>query len=139
MGDNVVLRFQYSGKDTDIVVQDVDKVNLVDLIIEYWEIPEREQTPMPKHPEFTYIHKMKHVELKNDMALMKMFVDLPGRDLIYIWVGELQKSTPIVEIAQSLKASRRMNATESSDHIQPQPTLDQSNEPRLIKNKKLKL
>ncbi|KAL2925032.1 1-deoxy-D-xylulose-5-phosphate synthase [Bienertia sinuspersici] len=27
MGDNLVLRFQYRGKDTDVVVNDVDKVN----------------------------------------------------------------------------------------------------------------
>ncbi|KAL2892888.1 BRCA1-A complex subunit RAP80 [Bienertia sinuspersici] len=37
MGDNIVLRFQYKDKDTYVIVTDVDKVNLLDLVHEFWD------------------------------------------------------------------------------------------------------
>ncbi|KAL2935023.1 Alpha-methylacyl-CoA racemase [Bienertia sinuspersici] len=78
MGDNMVLRFQYLGKDTDVVVDDIDQISLIDLILEYWEISEKVQTPMPVNPGFSYIHKMKHVHMTSDNHLLKMFQDLPA-------------------------------------------------------------
>ncbi|KAL2923076.1 RNA-directed RNA polymerase L, partial [Bienertia sinuspersici] len=92
MGDNLVLRFQYRGKDTDVVVNNVDKVNLLDLITEYWEICERENTPTPQNP---------------------------GRELIYIWVNDLPKLTAVVQAAQSLKA---MSKTLQSNEPNTEPT-----------------
>ncbi|KAL2943101.1 Methionine--tRNA ligase [Bienertia sinuspersici] len=119
MGDNLVLRFQYRGKDTDVVVNDVDKVNLLDLITEYWEICERENTPTPQNPGFTYLHKMKHVQVYTDIDLMNMFDNLCRRELIYNWVNDLAKPTAVVQAAQSLKA---MGKTLQSNEPNTEPT-----------------
>ena len=50
MDDSVVLKFVYKGKETKFFVEDVDLVNLLDMIINYWDKAEREEHLMPEHP-----------------------------------------------------------------------------------------
>lgn len=123
MGDNIVLRFQYSGKDTDVVVDDIDKISLIDLILDYWERSEKENTPFPKNPVFSYIFKLKQVDVYTDQHLMQMFKDFDGRDMIYIWVGESKKATAVVESAtklrELLKCSQPSEPTVNTEPIQP--------------------
>lgn len=103
MGDVIILKFQYMGQDVDIIVNDIDKFMLTDLIIEYWEKVEEQKINIPKHPQFPYIHKKDHVNLGNDSDLIKLFSNLPGRDIIYIFVGCLTEDSAIVKIALSLR------------------------------------
>ena len=42
MDDSVVLKFVYKDKETEVFVEDVDLVNLLDMIIDYWDKAERE-------------------------------------------------------------------------------------------------
>lgn len=37
MGDNVLLKFQYKGRDVYVLVDEIGKVMLIDLVLEYWE------------------------------------------------------------------------------------------------------
>ena len=69
MDDNVVLKFLYKGKETEIFVDDVDLVNLLDMIIENWDTAKREEHLMPKHPSFSYLYKKRHVQIGDDNAL----------------------------------------------------------------------
>ena len=59
--DSVVLKFLYKGKETKVFIDDVNLVNLLDMIIDYWDTTESEQHLMPKHPNFSYLHKKRHV------------------------------------------------------------------------------
>uniref|UniRef100_A0A803NCC7 Uncharacterized protein n=1 Tax=Chenopodium quinoa TaxID=63459 RepID=A0A803NCC7_CHEQI len=106
MSDAVVLRFQYRGDDVDLVVEDIDKVNLIDLVIEYWDKATESSKPQPKHPSFQYVYKMKHVVLNNDRDLMKMFSNLPGKEFIYIWVGDAVEPSQLIKTARTLRDSK---------------------------------
>ena len=104
MAEKIVLRFQYVGDDIDIVVDDVDKVNLLDLVVEYMNIVDSKNLNKPRYPSFAYLHKTKHFDLLTDGDLMTMFNNLPGSKLIYIWVGSVVKPTELYESAMSLRA-----------------------------------
>ena len=84
MDDSVVLKFLYKCKETKVFL---DLVNLLDMIIDYWDIAEREQHLMPEHPSFSYSYKKRHVQLGDDKALLKMFNRHKGKDNICIHVG----------------------------------------------------
>ena len=107
MVDKIVLQFQYNGIDVSVVVDDVDKVNLIELIVEYWEIAKEKNIETPEHPTFQYVFKMKHVSLLSDADLMKMFRNLPEKTEIYIWVGCGAKDSKVVSIALIIK--KRLN------------------------------
>lgn len=102
MVDNVVLKFQYLGKEVDVVVEDVDKVVLVDLIMEYEEKFRKKGFSMPENPSFEYVFKMKHVMINTDKDLMTMFERLSDKGCINIWVGRLDQQTASVSVARSL-------------------------------------
>ena len=106
MGDNIKLQFQYLGKDVTVVVEDIDKANLIDLIIENWEKAARDNIETPEHPTFNYVFKMKHVSLLSDADLMKMFSNLPEKKEIYIWVGTVGKDSKVVQAARSLMSGK---------------------------------
>lgn len=122
MADNVVIRFQYLGHDTDVVVKEIDMVNLLDLIIEYWDNCEKESKPTPTYPSFTYLFKMNHIEIKTDLDLVRMFENL-GRELIFIWVQSVNKPTKVVQAALTLRASQAKN-------IPPKPTTAHEPKPK---------
>lgn len=106
MGDNVVLKFQYLGVDVDVIVEDIDKVNMIDLVMEYWDKIEKMKTTCPWFPSFKYVHKMKHIELKDDKDLMDMFKNLEGSKEVYIWVGETDVPTRLVKDVMCLRSKR---------------------------------
>uniref|UniRef100_A0A803MSY6 Uncharacterized protein n=1 Tax=Chenopodium quinoa TaxID=63459 RepID=A0A803MSY6_CHEQI len=105
---------EYKGVEVDVVVEDVDTVNLVDLVIEYWDKTVESKKPIPKHASFAYVHKMKHVDLITDQDLMKMFTNLNGRDLIHIWVGEANSLNELLKAARTLRASRKADELKQS-------------------------
>ena len=88
MDDNVVLKFVYKGKETEVFIDDVDLVNLLDMIIDYWDKAEREEHLMPGHPSFSYVYKNRHVQLLDDKALLGMFSRNKGKDSICIHVED---------------------------------------------------
>ncbi|KAL2902276.1 Zinc finger CCHC domain-containing protein 12 [Bienertia sinuspersici] len=94
MGENIILRFQYLGKDTDVVSNDIDNINLIDLIVDYWEISKKENTPFPANP----------------------------LDMIHIWVGESKKPTKIVQAATKLMEMVKINSepNHAPEPIEPQ-------------------
>uniref|UniRef100_A0A803MDY6 Uncharacterized protein n=1 Tax=Chenopodium quinoa TaxID=63459 RepID=A0A803MDY6_CHEQI len=102
MGDVVVLQFQYRGIDVSVNVEDVDKVNLIDLIVEYWEKAKENNVQTPQNPTFQYVYKMKHVSLNCDADLMKMFSNLTDKKEIYVWVWDGLKDTKVVSAARPL-------------------------------------
>lgn len=97
-----MLQFQYKAIDVPILVEDIDKVNLIDLIIEYQEKAKEKNLETPKYPTFKYIYKMKHVNLEIDIDLMKMFTNFPDKKEIYVWVGDGLKDSKVVAAARSL-------------------------------------
>lgn len=79
-----MLRFQYRGKDVDLIIDDTDKVMWLDLIIEYEDKAREKRVPMAKYPSFAYAFKQKHCELETDQDLMTMFSKLNNSNIIYI-------------------------------------------------------
>lgn len=110
MADNVMLKFQYMGEDVDILVEDIDKVMLIDLIVEYLEKIDRTKMKCPKYPEFSYVYMMKHHYLHTDKDLVDMFSNLEGKKEIYIWVDELTKPNAILNTAFSLRNAQKDRA-----------------------------
>ncbi|KAL2928060.1 hypothetical protein RDABS01_006451 [Bienertia sinuspersici] len=106
MGDEIVLKFQFRSGDIDVVVEDIDKINLIDVIIDYWDYAVKNGIEMPKFPAFTYIHKMKHHYLNSDNDLMKMFTNLVGKSVIHIWVSDEDSPSQIFEDAKALRTTR---------------------------------
>lgn len=107
MGDKVVLKFQYKRVDTDVVVDDIDKVIWMDLINEYEELARFNKNSMPKTPlyaTFTYEFKMKHFEIKSDKDPMTMLERLSCKGEIFFWVGEVSKPPVCVVAARKLIA-----------------------------------
>ena len=70
-----MFKFLYKDKETEVFIDDVDLVNLLDMIIDYWDTAEREEHLMPEHPNFSYVYKKRHVQLGDDKALLEMEVD----------------------------------------------------------------
>lgn len=118
MGDRVLLKFWYKGKDIDVVVDDIDKISLIDLVIEYWEKAESENVQYPKYAEFTYMYRMKHIQLNTDMDLLNMFSNLPRKKEIYISVGSVGKPTTIIQSALSLRSTQK---SANNHPIPPKP------------------
>ena len=92
MDDSVVLKFLYKGKETEVFVDDVDLVNLLDMITDYWNTVEREEHLMPEHPSFSYLYKKRHVQLGDDKALLEMFNRHKDKDSIYIHVRDTNRA-----------------------------------------------
>lgn len=59
--DIVLLKFQYKGVDVDVIVSNIIKVMMIDLIIEYWKKANDASIRCPKNPTFTYLYRMKHI------------------------------------------------------------------------------
>ncbi|KAL2899231.1 putative surface protein bspA-like [Bienertia sinuspersici] len=70
MSEKIVLKFKYRGSEVDVVVDDVDKAMLMDLVIEYWEKAESKHMMFARYPELTYLHKMTHYKVENDKDLV---------------------------------------------------------------------
>ncbi|KAL2939597.1 Exportin-1 [Bienertia sinuspersici] len=85
MSDKIVLKFQYRGSQIDVEVDDVDKVMLIDLVIEYWEKAESNEIMYAKYPEFTYVHKMTYYKLESDKDLMTMINNLLEKKEVFVW------------------------------------------------------
>lgn len=99
MGDNVTLKFSHMGQDVDVLVEDIDKAMLMDLVIEYLDMAEKKNHEIPRLPSFSYVNRMTHVDLNNDKDLMKMFSNLEGNKEIHILVEKLDKSTDVFKSA----------------------------------------
>lgn len=86
MNEKVALKQWYFGKYINIVVNDIDKVNLIDLVIEYLDKAEQNGVEHPKYPTFVYVHKMRHVNLNTDKDMMDMFkLTRQERNLYLSW------------------------------------------------------
>ncbi|KAL2896041.1 Protein FAR1-RELATED SEQUENCE 8 [Bienertia sinuspersici] len=123
MSGSIVLKFQYMGKDVDVVVDDVDRVNLIDLVLEYWEGARKTGTLVPNCPTFAYVFKMKHWKLNNDKDLMEMFSRLPDYKCIYIWIGMVSEPTELVKAARKLYISKFMAEEDKTREHFSQPPL----------------
>lgn len=99
--DTRVLQFQYLGKDVDVTI-DIEKSNLLDVVIEYLEKGKELGFQIPRHPVYTYIWNMKHWPLENDKHLMSMFERFPNEKMIYIWVGSLTKPNSLNKLVCEL-------------------------------------
>ena len=108
MDDNVVLKFMYKGKETEPFV-DVDLVNLLDMIIDYWDTAEREEHLMLEHPSFSHVYKKRHVQLGDDKALLEMFSRHKGKDSICVHVGDTKSNAPL-DNARRLRETLKHNA-----------------------------
>ena len=104
-----MLKFVYKGKETEVFVEDVDLVNLLDMIIDYWDKAEREEHLTPEHPSFSYVYKKKHVELVDDKALLEMFSRNMGKDSICVHVGD-SKPNALLDNARRLRETLKQNA-----------------------------
>ncbi|XP_021849008.1 uncharacterized protein [Spinacia oleracea] len=113
MGDNILLKFMFGTGDVDVVVDDIDKVMLVDLIIDFCDNAVKQKNEIPKFPSFTYMHKNERLPLNTDNELMKMFSNLNGKDVINIWVSDEDKPSQIFKVVTSLRTTR--NAKELKD------------------------
>ena len=120
MDDSVVLKFVYKGKETEVFVKDVDLVNLLDTIIDYWDKAERDEHLMPKHPSFSYVYKKKHVQLVDDKALLGMFSRNKGKDNICIHVGDSKPNAPL-DNARKLRKTLKQNAQKKDLRPNPPP------------------
>lgn len=76
---------------------------LIDLVLEYWEKTHKENIICPNFPTFTYLHCIKHVQIKNDKDLLHMFRAVSNKKDIYIWVGETWKPSVLIKFALSLR------------------------------------
>ncbi|KAL2892423.1 Zinc finger CCHC domain-containing protein 12 [Bienertia sinuspersici] len=123
MSDKIVLKFLYKERDIGIVVEDIDKVMLIDLVIEYWEKAESNNVDYPKFAEFTYNYKMSHMQLNNDKDLMDMFNNLSGKKEIYVLVRQIAQPSPLVQSALSLRSIHNSSnaglGAETAAHVPP--------------------
>ena len=108
----MVLKFLYKGKETEVFVDDVDLVNLLDMITDYWNTVEREEHLMPEHPSFSYLYKKRHVQLGDDKALLEMFSRHKGKDSICIHVGDT-KPNALLDNARRLRETLKQ-----SEHVE---------------------
>lgn len=123
MAEGVLLKFQFNGVDVDVMVDDIDKVNLIDLIVEYLDNAEKQNIVQPKYRKFTYLYKMKHVNLESDKDLMTMFCNLPENKEIWIWVDGLHETTELLNSAFHLRGVQSSNPTPQTVTIQPEAPL----------------
>ncbi|XP_010677588.1 uncharacterized protein LOC104893193 [Beta vulgaris subsp. vulgaris] len=124
--DEKVLRFQYNGNHVDVAV-DMDRSNLLDVIIDYEDEATKLGYETARNPDFNYVWQMKHWPLKQDKDLMVMFERLPNHQMIYIWVGTQSKPSALNKLVVDLrKIQDNANgsleviyngSTEVSDHV----------------------
>ena len=119
MDDSVVLKFVYKGKETKVFVDDVDLVNLLNMIIDYWDKAEKEEHLMLEHPSFSYVYKKRHVQLLDDKALLGMFSRNKGKDSICIHIGE-SKPNALLDNDRRLRETLKQNAQKKD--LTPNPT-----------------
>ena len=109
MGDESrILRFEYKGYFVDVSV-DMDKSNLLDVIIDYEDKAKDVGLEICRNPEFHYVWKLKNYPLQKD-NLQTMFDRLSGTDCINIWVGELAKPSELYNLVLDLRKTQS-NAT----------------------------
>lgn len=58
--------FSIGGLDVDLIVGDVDKVNLIDFVIDYQDESQKKNIFVPMYPCFYYVHNSSHHELLNE-------------------------------------------------------------------------
>ncbi|KAL2931920.1 hypothetical protein RDABS01_037330 [Bienertia sinuspersici] len=113
MGEVLVLKFQYKGYDTDVIVDDPDTANMIDLVIDYQDEAKKVGNPCPRYPSFKYLYKMNHQHLNSDKELMDLFTNLPNKKLQYIWVEEKDEPTELMKSVKSLRSGKGIVSPES--------------------------
>ncbi|XP_021770428.1 PKS-NRPS hybrid synthetase CHGG_01239-like [Chenopodium quinoa] len=90
MNDQIVLKFQYRGTDTDVVVDDIDKVNLIDLVIEYWESVRKNGKPTPLNHQVllvtTKIKTSRIITIMKKRRSIRMAEKVNGFSLVYGYI-----------------------------------------------------
>ena len=103
MPEHVVLRFKQLCVEVDLDVNDKDKVNLLDLIMDWENECIKTNNLIPKNPSFVYVLKMNHVKLNCDQDLMTMFKRFNDNEMIFIWVGALEEESSLMKSVRSLR------------------------------------
>ena len=120
MDDCVLLKFVYKGTETEVFVEDIDLVNLLDMIIDYWDKAESMGHLMPKHPSFSYVYKKKNVQIVDDKALLEMFSRNRGVESIVIKVGD-SKPSVLLDNARRLRETLKQNAQKKELEAKQKP------------------
>lgn len=107
MGDNIKLKFEYKSWDIGLMVEDVDKVNLIDLLIDYWDKAEENGVACAKYPKLTYLNKTGHIVVNDDKDLLNMFSNLEGKKEIIVRVDDLDEPSYLVQAAIGLRATQK--------------------------------
>lgn len=104
------LKIEWRGEHVILPVIDVDRISLLDVILEYEDVAKREGLKLDFHyPTFKYVFNMKHHPLNTDKDLMTMFQRLNEKEVINIWVGTVMKPTPIYKTVLNYRSSTEKN------------------------------
>ena len=103
--DSRILRFTYKGCDVDVNV-DVDRSNLLDVIIEFEDKSKENGFNLCVNPEFMYVWKMKNYPIEKDIDLMEMFDRLHGSKIINIWVGGKDHPSELNKLVMGLRKTQ---------------------------------
>ena len=103
MPKHMVLCFEWLCVEVDLDVNDKDKVDLLDLIIDWEDEFIKTNKIIPKNPPFAYVWKMNHVKLNCDQDLMTMFERFNDNEMIFIWVGALEEESSLMKSIRSLR------------------------------------
>ncbi|KAK9673516.1 hypothetical protein RND81_12G172300 [Saponaria officinalis] len=90
--ENVKLKMNYGGQSFDVMVEDTDRILLLDVLNDMVDEAEKQGISLPTNPILTYNYLLKPVEITDNARLMEMFTRVAGRRIINIFIGSL--STP---------------------------------------------
>ncbi|KAL2928918.1 Villin-4, partial [Bienertia sinuspersici] len=104
-----VLKLHFRSHCYDLVIPDIDKCLLLEIINDMVDGYESNGWELPKFPILQYSYKQKNHHLVDDGTLMKMFVDKKSKE-VDIWVGCLPEPNFIWTLAQETRNSNQEKA-----------------------------
>ncbi|KAL2935886.1 Valine--tRNA ligase [Bienertia sinuspersici] len=99
--DKRVLNLRYLDKTIQVVVDDIDKCVLLDVINDMCDEFEKRGWELPPYPGLHYCFREKAIRLTDDKTLMQMFGDIKRKE-IDVWIGSLNEPTFIWKLARQL-------------------------------------
>ena len=94
MEGKILLKIRYIHREyVEIEVDDPDKCNLLDLLVDLLEAAEKTGMLLPDHPTLWYMYNARSFQLEHDIDVVNMFRCFPEMKLIDLSIGSADSRT----------------------------------------------
>ncbi|KAH9620048.1 hypothetical protein KSS87_016890 [Heliosperma pusillum] len=103
--ENIVLKLHYRANFVELLIEDTDRILLIDVYNDMFDEVEADKIEWPENPSLAYSYKMESVLLRNDNDLLEMFNRLGGKKIIDLWVGSEVDPCQVLVLARQLRGN----------------------------------